>query len=173
MCCRLFLVLGLAGMISRLRVLGLDVSDGRAAFRRAKPARQKGALPTKADGRVVYTRARRLDDRLVSCIGLDRLPVGQAPHVLEKTLLACSVGAIESRVIATGRNQWLHTSWHQRGNANVSDHWGIATSKCSCIRCADVAARSAGAKKSTIPMGGRWQARNRRGAVQSNCEPYR
>ena len=73
-------------MISRLRVLGFHVCDGRAAFRRAKPARQKGALPTKADGRVVYTRARRLDDRLVSCIGLDRLPVGQAPHVLEKTL---------------------------------------------------------------------------------------
>ena len=71
-------------MISRLRVLGLDVSDGRAAFRRAKPARQKGALPTKADGRVVYTRARRLDDRLVSCTGLDRLPVDKALRVLEK-----------------------------------------------------------------------------------------
>jgi len=78
-------------MISRLRVLGLDVSDGRAAFRRAKPARQEDALPTKTDCRVVYTRARGLDDRLVSCIGLDRLPAGQAPRVLEKTRLAGSV----------------------------------------------------------------------------------
>jgi len=31
-------------MISRLRVLGLDVSDGRAAFSRATPARQEDAL---------------------------------------------------------------------------------------------------------------------------------
>ena len=145
---------------------GLHVSDGRAAFRRAKPtARQEGALPTKTDCRVVDTRARGLDDRLVSCTGVDRISANQAPHVLEKTLLACSVeGAIDSRVIATGRNQWLRTSWHQRGNANVSDehHWGIATSKCSRIRCADVAARSAGAERSTIPMGDRWQASNHR-----------
>ena len=36
-------------------------------------------------------RTRRRDDRLVGCAGLDRLPVGQAPGVLEKTLLAGSV----------------------------------------------------------------------------------
>ena len=70
-------------MISRLRVLGLDVSDGRAAFSRAKPARQEDALPTKANCRVVDTRARGLDDRLVSCTGLDRLPVDQAPGFLK------------------------------------------------------------------------------------------
>ena len=49
------------------------------------------ALPTKAQRWVVDTRTRGLDDRLVSCAGLDRLPVGQAPGVLEKTLLASSV----------------------------------------------------------------------------------
>ena len=37
------------------------------------------------------TRARDLDEWLVSCIGLDRLPVGQAPPVLEKTPLAGSM----------------------------------------------------------------------------------
>ena len=37
------------------------------------------------------TRARGLHDRLVGCIGLDRLPVGQAPGVLEKTPLAGSM----------------------------------------------------------------------------------
>jgi hypothetical protein len=36
------------------------------------------ALPTKADRWVVDTRARDLDDKLVSRIGLDRLPVDQA-----------------------------------------------------------------------------------------------
>ena len=84
-------------MISRLRVLGLDVSDGRAAFSRAKPARKEDALPTKIDCRVVDTRAHGLDDWLVSCTGLDCLPADQAPHVLEKTLLACSVEGQLSR----------------------------------------------------------------------------
>ena len=88
-------------MISRLRVLGLDVSDGRAAFSRAKPARQEDALPTKTDCRVLDTRARGVDDGLVSCISLDRLPADQAPHVLEKTLLACSVeGTIDSSSVS-------------------------------------------------------------------------
>jgi hypothetical protein len=88
-------------MISRLRVLGLHVSDGRAAFRRAKPARQEDALPTKTDCRVVDTRAHGLDDWLVSCTGLDRLPADQTPHVLEKSLLACSVeGTIESSSVS-------------------------------------------------------------------------
>jgi hypothetical protein len=41
-------------------------------------------LPTKADCWVVDTRARRFDGRLVSCFGLDRLPVGQAPGLLER-----------------------------------------------------------------------------------------
>ena len=38
-----------------------------------KPARQDEALPAKADRG--DSRARRLDDRLVSCIGLDHLPI--------------------------------------------------------------------------------------------------
>ena len=69
-----------------IRVCGLgpDVNAGQAAFRRAKPAGQGDACPTQADCRVVDSRARRLDGRLVSCTGLDRLPVDQAPHVLEK-----------------------------------------------------------------------------------------
>jgi hypothetical protein len=75
------------GTNSRLRIFRLDVSAGRRVFRRTKSAREDA---TKTDCRVVDSHGRGLDDRLVSCTGLDRLPADQ-PHVLEKTLLACSL----------------------------------------------------------------------------------
>src|SRR6516225_3320455 len=44
------------------------------------------ALSTKADFWIVDPRARRRDDRLVSCAGLDRLPINQALGVLKSAL---------------------------------------------------------------------------------------
>ena len=67
----------------------------------AEQSRQDNALATKADRWIVDTCARRLADRLVSCTGLDRLPVGQAPGVLEKTPLACSIDGTNSVAICS------------------------------------------------------------------------
>ena len=78
--------------LSKLRIdLGPHANAEHAAFCRARPTTQENALPRNAHCRILDTGARRLADRLVSCTGLDRLPVDHAPGVLEKTLLACSV----------------------------------------------------------------------------------
>ena len=65
----------------------------------------------------------------------------------------------------TPRTFWVLSSL--LASLSSSGNFEIGSSvKCDYIRCADVATRSAGAERSTIPMGGRWKAR-------SNCESHR
>ena len=142
-------------LAAMIRVWGLHASDGRAVCRRAKPARQVDALPSKADGRGVGTRSRGLDDRLVSCTGLDRLPVDQAADVLEKTLSACSVERAKLSCFTTARRSEKiiksggNTSKEKGHNRLVGLGGGLASAKCGCIRRALAAARSA--SKHTSP----------------------
>jgi hypothetical protein len=90
--------------------------------------------------------------------------VAGCSHCSGPLIEACTSGTIPfSPLSARAKNQiWLRSAeilqWPSREKIHVSFayHCGrMAGAECSCVHRTDVAARSAGSEKSTIPMGSR------------------